>query len=158
MTLDIASDSREFMADDLIGDERFAKGVSLTCVVEGLGETGSRFAVAADGHDETFFVKISHDDAEAFVFFAEEVLNRYVYIIEFDKTGASAFLAAVGYAAVREALCVCWDDNDGNALCTRAAGAYSCGHVCCPWHSGNPFLVPIHDVEFAIWSLLGGSL
>jgi hypothetical protein len=67
-------------------------------------------------------------------------------------------LPAVGDAAVRDAWGVYGDYDDGYAAHAWAAGAHGGGHVCRPRHSGDPFLIAVYDVVFAVGGLLRGGL
>lgn len=156
--LNVACHGRELVCDDLVGDERLAEGVAGGGVGEGVGETGARFAVAGDGHDEALFVEVLHDDGEAGVFGADEVRDGDVDVVELDEAGAAGFLAAVGDAAVGEALGGGWDDEHGDAGCAGAAGADGGCHVGCPGHAGYPFFVPVDDVVRAVLALHGCRL
>jgi hypothetical protein len=156
--LDVATHGSEFVRNDLVGEQGFAERVSCGCVGKGFGEAGTGFAVAAYGHDEALFIKVCHDDFEAVVFGAEEVAHGYMYVIELDEAGATAFLAAVGDAPVCEAGGGRGDDKHREARHAGAAGTDGRGHMCSPWHTSDPFLLAVDDVVCAIRGLLGGGL
>lgn len=158
MRLYVATNGGKLVADDLVGDEGFAKGVSLAGVFKRLGETSASFAVAADGHDEALFIEVRHYDAEALVFTADQILNGDVYVVELDEASAAALLPAVGDAAVGDAGCVRRDHEDGDSSHAWTAGADGRGHMGGPWHACDPLLVAIHDVVFAVRGFLGGGL
>lgn len=158
MRLDVAGERRKLVGYDLIGDEGLAEGVALGGVIEGVGETGSRLAVAPDGHDEALFIEVLHDDGEAVVFFAEEVGHGDVDVVELDEAGAAGFLAAVGDAAVGEALGGGGDDEHGDAGGPGAARADGGRHVGGPREAGDPFFVTVDDVVGAVFGFDGGGL
>jgi len=154
----IPPNCRKFVADDLVRNQRLAEGMPLVRVVERQRKAGPRLAIAADRHDEALLVEVGHDDAEALVFLAEEIFDRHVNIIHFDKAGAAGLLPAVRYPTVSDTFRICGDDDDGYAVRSGASSSYGCRYVGCPWHAGDPLLVPIHNIMLSIRGLHGCGL
>lgn len=158
MALHISTNCRQLVANDLIGNQWLAECVALVGVFERLRQAGASLAIAADRHDEALLVEVRHDDPEAFVLLPEEILDRYADIVHLDEAGATTFLSTVGYAPPCEAFRVDGYNDDRDATHAWTACSYSGRHVRCSGHAGDPFLVAIHNVMFAVGGFLRGRL
>ena len=148
--LDLASHVGEFHADDRVVDEAFPKRLALVSVFHGLLVADAGEAEALDDDADALVVEIGHDDFEALVLLAEEVLDGDLDVFEGD----------VGRSAGPDTLAVhppgadafgALDEEGGDAVHARPACSDGGGEVVAPDAVGDPFLFAVDDVVLPIF-------
>lgn len=158
-TLDLAGHVCELEADDGVLEEGLAEGLALVGVAVGFFVADAGEAVALDDDAEALVVEVGHDDFEALVFFANEVLDGDLDVFEGDVGGARGPDAGAVHLAGGDTGHGLFDEEDRNAVHAGVGGASadSNGKVVGPDTVGDPFLLTVDNVVLSIWSLDGGG-
>ena len=93
--LDLTREGDELVPDYLVVHQGLAEGLALEGVGERGREAGPGVSVAGHGQHEALFVEVGHDELEAGVLGAEQVVHGDVDVVETDPARAAGVLAAV---------------------------------------------------------------
>ena len=147
--LDLAGHVRELEADDGVIDEFLAEGLALVRVLDALLVADAGEADALDDDADALVVEVRHDDLEALVFLAEEVLHGDLDVLEGHVRGPARPDALAVHLPRADALGAL-DQQGGDAVHPRSARADCRGEVVAPDAVGDPFLLSVDDVVFAV--------
>lgn len=125
----------QFLSDDGLVDKGFAEDDSLVRPLETLFNDGAAPAGDAAGHRPALVIEIAHDHDEALVFFAEQIFDGDLDVVELDK-GRSCSGGVGGFDPLGLNVIVAGDEDDGVSLVSPA----SCNEVIRPHAVGYPFL------------------
>mmetsp|Transcript_24766 Transcript_24766/g.29172 ORF Transcript_24766/g.29172 Transcript_24766/m.29172 type:complete len:348 (+) Transcript_24766:3-1046(+) len=145
----------KFPADHGMFDEFLPESGSLVREFPGIFDQASAQTARLHHKAPALVVEILHDDSEALVLLANEVLRRHFHRIEFDIGGA----AWPNTLAVHPLRCnpgTLFQKEHGHTAHARTTGANGTSEVVRENTVGDPFLVAVHDVEVTL--LLGHCL
>jgi hypothetical protein len=111
-SLDLARHLRELHADDGVVDELLAKGAALVGVLDALLVADARESHGLDDDADAFVVEVGHDDLEAAVLLADQVLHGYLDVFEGDVGRAAGPDALAVHAARADAAEAALDQQD----------------------------------------------
>ena len=118
----------------------------LVAPLETLLDNGSRLSDDGACHHKPLVIEVGHDDNEALVLFAQQVVYWYLHIVELYECGAGsggvARLDQLGLDGL-----VTLDEQDGEALVRLAA----CDEVVAEQSVRDPLLCASYDVVLAVW-------
>jgi hypothetical protein len=158
-SLDLADHVCELETDDRVVDQSLAKGLTLVGVLDGLlvADTGEADALANDTH--ALVVEVGHDDLEALVDLAENVLDRDLDVLECD-VGRSGGPDTLAVHAAGGDTWTALDEQNSDAVHSRSSIARSDSgcEVICPDSVGDPLLLTVDNVVLAILGQLGLAL
>ena len=97
--LDAGRHVGEAEVDGLVLDERLAHAAALLCVRERRIERSARHAGRLGGDVDASRLEIRQRDAVAHAFFGEQVLRRYLAVLEHDLCGVGGALAGLVFDA-----------------------------------------------------------
>lgn len=147
----------ELGSDDGVLNQRLAKGLSLVGVLAGLLVTDSRSSVGLDDDADSLVVKVGHDDLEALVLLAEEVLHGDLDVLHGNPGGAGRQHTLSVHSSGLEALHASLEEKDGDTVHAGAASSDGNGEVVSPDTVGDPLLDTVDNEELAVGGLLGGG-
>ena len=153
--LNLAGHVGKLEANDGVLDELLAERAPLVSVLDRLLVAHAGEAETLDNDADALVVEIGHDDAEPLVFLADEVLDGDLDVFEGDVGGAGGPDALAVYFAGGDAAEAALDEEERDAVHAFAAGADRGGEVLAPDAIGDPFLLSVHDVVFAVFAELG---
>lgn len=153
--LDLAGHVGELETDDRVLDELLAERAALVRVLDALLVADAAEADALDDDADTLVVEVGHDDLEALVLLADEVLDGDFDVLEghVGSTGAPDTLAV--HSSGAHATLLTLNQQDGDTVHAFAASSHGGGEVVGPDTVGNPLLLAVDNVVLAILGQLG---
>src|SRR4051812_9226583 len=138
----------DLVADRLVLADRPAEGAALARVLDGRVQQVEHRADRAERHQEPLPLEVGHDQVEALVLLAEEVLLGHEHVLEGELArvgGAPAHLVELLRDA--EALHALLDEQEREALVAALLRRLHGGHHEVGAHAvGDERLRPVHDV------------
>jgi hypothetical protein len=151
---DLASHVRELESDDWVVDQALSKGLALVRILHALFVADASEAQTLDHDADALVVEVGHDDAEALVLFAEQVLDGHLDVFEGDVRRAGRPDALAVHSAGADAG-PALDQQDGHSVHAGLAGAYGCREIVGPYAVCDPFLLAVDNVVFTVLAELG---
>lgn len=153
--LDLASHVCKLETDDRVIDEALAKSLTFVSVLHRLLVADAREAKTLDDDTNTLVVEVGHDDLETLVLLADEVLNGDFNVFEGDIGGSRTPNTLTIHSACRDAAHTALDKQQRDAIHAGASSADGSGKVLAPNSVGDPLLLAVDNVMFAIFRKLG---
>lgn len=153
--LDLAGHVGQLQPDDRVIDQLLAEGAALVRVLDAVLVTHAREAQALDDDADALVVEVGHDDLEALVLLADQVLDGHLDVLEGDVGGAAAPHTLAVHAAGADAAHIALDEQHRDTIHALLTGADGGGEVVAPDTVGDPLLLAVHDVVLAILGELG---
>lgn len=148
--LDLPRHVRQLEPDDGVLNQLLAKRPPLVGVLDRLLVADAGEAEALDDDADALVVEVGHDDAEALVLLADEVLDGDLDVLERDVGRARRPDALAVHPAGGDTAEVTLDEQEGNTVHAGAAGADGDGEVVAPDTVGDPLLLAVDDIMLAI--------
>ena len=145
----------ELEADHRVLDKLLAESAALVGVLDRLLVAHAREAQALDDDADALVVEVGHDDPEALVLLADQVLDGHLDVLKGDVGGAGGPDALAVHAAGGHAGEVTLDEKQRNAVHAGAAGAHGSSKVVGPDAVGDPLLLAVDNVVLAVLGKLG---
>lgn len=153
-SFNLTSHVSELHADDGVLNELLAKGAALVGVLDGLLVADAGEAQALNDDADTLVVEVGHDDTEALVLLAEQVLHRDLDILKGDVGGSGGPHTLTVHAAGADTGTTL-NEQQTDAVHALAASSDSSGEVVGPDTVCDPLLLTVDDEVLAILAELG---
>lgn len=132
-------------------DQPLAERLPLVSILYAFFVADTREANALDDNTDTLVIEVGHDDAEALVLLADEVLDGDFHVFEGNVGCAGGPNALAVHLAGGDTAVSTLDEKNGDAIHAWAACPDGSGEVLAPYAVGDPFLFTIDDVVLAVW-------
>ena len=109
----------------------------------------------SSGDPDPLMIEVGHYHLEALVLFADEVGDGDFDVFEGYVGCARGPDALAVHASGADAAHAALDEQHGDAVCAGAAGTDCRCKVLAPYAVGDPFLLAIYDVVFAVFGKFG---
>lgn len=146
----LASHVGELHADDRVVDELLPEGLALVRVLHGILVADTGKADALDDDANTLMVEVGHDDLEALVLLAKQVLHGDLDVLEGNIGGAAAPDTLAVHAAGADTARLPFDEEEGESVHAALASADGSSEVVGPAAVGDPLLLTIDNIVLAI--------
>lgn len=147
---DLAGHVSELHADDRVVDQALPEGLALVGVLHGFLVADTGEAAALDDDSDALVVEVGHNDLEATVLLANQILDGNLDILEGHIGGSTAENALAVHAAGANTASRALDQKDTETVHAVLAGANSSGEVIGPDTICDPLLLTVDNVVLAI--------
>jgi hypothetical protein len=153
--LDLACHMRKLEANDGVIDEALAESPALVRVLDALFVADTSEAQTLNDDADTLMVEVCHDDLESLVLFADEVLDGNLDVLEGNIGSTAAPYTLAVHLASGNTTSAALDQEHRHAVHALSARADSGCEVVGPNTVGDPLLLAVYDVVFAVFGELG---
>lgn len=141
---------RKLETDDGVVDEALAKGLALVSILHRLLVADAGETDTLDDDANALVVEVGHDDLEALVLLADQVLDGDLDVLEGNVGGTAAPHTLAVHLAGGDATSAALNEKHGDAVHAGTAGANGGGEVVAPDTVGDPLLLTVDDIVLAV--------
>lgn len=144
----------ELETNDRVVDETLAESLALVGILHRLLVADTGEAEALDDDTDTLVVEVSHDDLEALVLLANEVLDWDLDVFKGDVGCATGPDTLAIHSSGRNTTGLALNEEHRDTVHALVACSNGSGKVVAPNTVCDPLLLAIHDVMLAVFRQL----